>query len=514
MISPQRRAFDVALKLIFLVAGILGGLCSAIALTDNSTDEFISIPAMSLSRNGLLKATAVVLAGFWFLVAFAVHTFLRLRCSEANSTQYHAAIPRDVEMGGPIENEKPDLPSPGYPHLTYSTAFPPHDDTNKYTCFACDVPSSGFTSADQLAAHTAYFHGLPQYPSSQSPSSYQCIDCEVTFPYAHTLRNHMQNTHRFAALVPGPGQLECVDCPATFGTKSALLNHVEYVHYRFQQNFTGNKDDTVMPMKCSVAGCGIWFLDDELADHNLHAHKIFPPASSFQPRSTAAPTSWVSFVPNLNTSAHPYSTNANANTKMPSPYGPGGAPSWLTPPRPPSSASTASTGNNSAHLDYEAELDEIERKAKEASTSPPMVSSTPTPVAGDNGVKKTTDVQPWATYGAEDFQAWANAHNFWKTYGYLPKTKMAAPYLYPPKARPRLTIHQCHCGLEFSEDELDVFCMHHRVDHNDPVAAEMWSTTDEGEGEAKRESTSISIAWSTLKVPEDNTGVNAQSQQK
>ncbi|KAJ7049545.1 hypothetical protein C8F01DRAFT_1238473 [Mycena amicta] len=171
MTSHQRRAFDVAQKLIILVAGTLGVLSSAIALTDNSMDEFITIPAMSLSRDGLFELTAVVFAGFWFLVAFTVRTFLRLHRSEANSTQYHAAIPRDVETGGPMENEKPVLPSPGCPPFTYSPPLPPTDNTITGTCIACDMT---FTSADQLTAHTAASHSGWR-PSLPSP--YKCIDC-------------------------------------------------------------------------------------------------------------------------------------------------------------------------------------------------------------------------------------------------------------------------------------------------------------------------------------------------
>ncbi|KAJ7049542.1 hypothetical protein C8F01DRAFT_753925 [Mycena amicta] len=358
MTSRQRRAFEVALKLIFFVAGMLGVLCSAIAFasTDTSTDEFISVPAMSLSRDGLLKVTAVVLAGFWFVVAFAVRTCLRLRRSEANSTQYQAAIPRDVETGGPMEDDKAALPVPGYyPPFTHSPPLPLNDDTNTGTCIACDMT---FTSADQLTAHTAASHSGWR-PSLPSP--YKCIDCPATFTQPYTLRNHMQNAHRFAALVPGPGQLECVDCPATFGTKYALLDHVESVHFRFPEDFYDDSGDTVMPMECPVAGCGIWFLEDELDDHSLHIHKIPPGTFSARTRPTEATAGWGSFATNTGVKGdnwgHPYGTNGIANANMAASWGrplvepaPNDA-FWPTcpPPRPPSSASTA---NDSAYLDH------------------------------------------------------------------------------------------------------------------------------------------------------------------
>ncbi|KAJ7049550.1 hypothetical protein C8F01DRAFT_754005 [Mycena amicta] len=73
---------------------------------------------------------------------------------------------------------------------------------------------------------------------------------------------------------PAPIQLACVDCPAVFGDKGALAEHLEKVHWRIAWEDPPSFDDE--PMECEEPGCGIWFLESELEDHDLHVHGISP----------------------------------------------------------------------------------------------------------------------------------------------------------------------------------------------------------------------------------------------
>ncbi|KAJ7049543.1 hypothetical protein C8F01DRAFT_1238472, partial [Mycena amicta] len=265
----ERRAFDIALRLIFVVAGILGVLCSAVVLFSTSISSVLDSDgnraheftmALSLSRDGLLKATAVVLAGFWFLVAFAVRAFLRLRRAESNSTQYHTAIPRDLESGGPIENEKPAIPT--IPPFSYP---PPNDES--YRCIDCPLT---FTRAHQLADHMEDSHGWQQYPPpSPLPAPYTCIDCPAAYTLPSLLRQHMQNTHGWQQ-GQGPSfpvirvEFACIDCTASFADKSLLRIHMGDTHSWFQDfipsppsPMLGNMQmNANAMMKCTVNGCG------------------------------------------------------------------------------------------------------------------------------------------------------------------------------------------------------------------------------------------------------------------
>ncbi|KAJ7049541.1 hypothetical protein C8F01DRAFT_1183123, partial [Mycena amicta] len=280
--------------------------------------------ALSLSRDGLLKATAVVLAGFWFLVAFAVRSFLRLRRAEANSGA--GVIPRDLESGGPNDNEKPAIPTnpaPGYPPFSYPPPLPPNDDTNKpYTCIDCPLT---FTHAYELADHMEDSHGWQQDPSPL-PSPYTCIDCSATFTLNYHLRQHMQSTHGWHH---GPTfpliELACVDCPASFGDKASLRVHMEDTHSWFQDFIPS--PPSPMPinanamMKCTVNGCGVWCAGQStLGYHKRYIHGIWE-----QPTPAPVSAPWSGYNGNSNgnnANAFPGYTNMSTNTTAPYIYNP------------------------------------------------------------------------------------------------------------------------------------------------------------------------------------------------
>ncbi|KAJ7049539.1 hypothetical protein C8F01DRAFT_753867 [Mycena amicta] len=369
MTMHERRAFDIALRLIFVVAGILGVLCSAVVLFSTSSSSVGLGPheftmALSLSRDGLLKATAVVLAGFWFLVAFAVRAFLRLRRAEANSNSGAATIPRDLESGGPIDNEKSTIPT--IPPFSYP---PPNDES--YRCIDCPL---SFTRAHQLADHLEDGHGWQQYPLPPLPAPYTCIDCSATFTLPNLLRQHIQSIHGWQQ-GPGPSfpvipvEFACIDCPATFADKSQLRIHMEDTHSWFQ-DFIPSPPSPILSsmqmnanamMKCTVNACGTLCPERKAYDDHkrwVRDYGMWTPGPWTAGSTLPAPVnaSWSGYNGNNDgnnntASAFPgFTASALAPTTAPYIYNPPFAGGSLPKPHSNSTASPWSSFANTTHL--------------------------------------------------------------------------------------------------------------------------------------------------------------------